>query len=333
MIKHCQGQVVSPTGTSQTTPTSPLHPSMHNFPALEFTINPHQANVYMTAGNTPSLGLIYRNGVGANGESLPPSPQSQHSCINSPQGSPGPLSISPQDLNPFTINTNPNYDLMHQKFDSINLETNGQLNYGQQYNTANIALMQQQHQQQQQSPTMMMSNSLQSPGGSSQSNQSELIQQNCNELGKNNSTNGLIQQPDGSNSMSDDLIGSNPASNGANMINNSRSGMIFFRVRLRIKHILLLYFIGSISSSGSSCNQPTNSNGLFDEIDYSLAGMHQQNKGLDGENMGPNKTHKKSVPNIILTLTGDIEESQADYSNLNEIYLPGTLDLQVRIVS
>ena len=56
--------------------------------------------------------------VGQTGESLPPSPQSQHSCFNSPQGSPGPLSISPQDLNPFTANS---YDIMQKKFDSINL--------------------------------------------------------------------------------------------------------------------------------------------------------------------------------------------------------------------
>jgi hypothetical protein len=109
----------------QTTPTSPNHPSIQNLPSLEFTINSSQVNNYMS-------GSIYRNGVSPNhlnglstgmvsavtGESLPPSPQSQHSCFNSPQGSPGPLSISPQDLNPFTTN---NYDIMHKKFDSINL--------------------------------------------------------------------------------------------------------------------------------------------------------------------------------------------------------------------
>ena len=51
-------------------------------------------------------------------ESLPPSPQSQHSCFNSPQGSPDP-SLGSQDLSQFNpIN---NYDIMQKKFDSINL--------------------------------------------------------------------------------------------------------------------------------------------------------------------------------------------------------------------
>lgn len=54
-------------------------------------------------------------------ESLPPSPQSQQSCFNSPQGSPGPHSISPQDINPFSCN---NYETMQKKFDLFNLDTN-----------------------------------------------------------------------------------------------------------------------------------------------------------------------------------------------------------------
>ena len=72
-------------------------------------------------------------------ESLPPSPLSQHSCFNSPQGSPDP-SISPKDLNFF--NPSNSYDQMHKKFDSIHLETNNQ----------------QQQQQQAYSPGMMTYN-------------------------------------------------------------------------------------------------------------------------------------------------------------------------------
>jgi hypothetical protein len=122
----------------QTTPTSPNHPSIHNLPSLEFTINSSQVNNYMSGSvyrnGVVSVGgagtTVHLNGLGAagmvsgggsaavTGESLPPSPQSQHSCFNSPQNSPGPLSISPQDLNPFSTNS---YDIMHKKFDSINL--------------------------------------------------------------------------------------------------------------------------------------------------------------------------------------------------------------------
>ena len=76
---------------------------------------------------TCSFNNIGGGGVNnGNNESLPPSPQSQQSCFSSPQGSPGPLSISPQDMNPFSSN---NYDLMHKKFDSIKLETNVYSNY------------------------------------------------------------------------------------------------------------------------------------------------------------------------------------------------------------
>jgi hypothetical protein len=119
---------------STSTPTSPLQPPQpsSSIPSLEFTINSTQVNNYLSGsggGNkllNGSLNGMYRsntsgtgNGsVGGANESLPPSPQSQHSCFNSPQGSPGPISISPQDLNPFTSN---NYDIMHKKFDSINL--------------------------------------------------------------------------------------------------------------------------------------------------------------------------------------------------------------------
>lgn len=117
---------------STSTPTSPLQPPQpsSSIPSLEFTINSTQVNNYLSgSGNKLLNGGVngmYRsntsgtgNGsVGGANESLPPSPQSQHSCFNSPQGSPGPISISPQDLNPFTSN---NYDIMHKKFDSINL--------------------------------------------------------------------------------------------------------------------------------------------------------------------------------------------------------------------
>ena len=126
-------------------PSSPHQiPSINSpLPSLEFTINSQQVNSYINGlqnGGGPTSGSLaalnsptnpncnilntiikYRNGginqAGMNQESLPPSPQSQQSCFNSPQGSPGPLSISPQDLNPFT--SNQNYDIMQKKFDSI----------------------------------------------------------------------------------------------------------------------------------------------------------------------------------------------------------------------
>ncbi len=116
--------------SAQSSPTSPLHPSAQNFPALEFTIS----NYVPSSPNLSSTGhsqnnIVYRTNSASTcttgAESLPPSPQSQHSCFNSPQGSPGPISISPQDMNPFTSNNNNNnYDIMQKKFDSINLETN-----------------------------------------------------------------------------------------------------------------------------------------------------------------------------------------------------------------
>ena len=50
---------------------------------------------------------------------MPPSPK-QQSCFNSPQGSPGPHSISSQqDINSFPCN---NYETMQKKFDLFNLE-------------------------------------------------------------------------------------------------------------------------------------------------------------------------------------------------------------------
>jgi len=122
--------------SAQSSPTSPLHPSVQNFPALEFTINNYMPsspnnnnnnsnNIVSSSNNN----IVYRTNSASTcttqgAESLPPSPQSQHSCFNSPQGSPGPISISPADLNPFTSN---NYDIMQKKFDSINLETNNSL--------------------------------------------------------------------------------------------------------------------------------------------------------------------------------------------------------------
>lgn len=49
---------------------------------------------------------------------MPPSPKSQQG-FSSPHGSPGPHSISPQDLNPFSCN---NYETMQKKFDLFNLD-------------------------------------------------------------------------------------------------------------------------------------------------------------------------------------------------------------------
>ncbi|CAF0848139.1 unnamed protein product [Brachionus calyciflorus] len=135
--------------SSQSTPTSPLQPPSQGLPVLEFTVNTQQVNNYMTGINLVNSNIIlnsnknsnqnnglYRNvpvNTGANCESLPPSPQSQQSCFNSPQGSPGPISISPQDLNPFSTSTtnttnnatsNNSYDIMQKKFDSIDLGSN-----------------------------------------------------------------------------------------------------------------------------------------------------------------------------------------------------------------
>lgn len=121
--------------SAQSTPNSPLNPP--SIPSLEFTVNSQQVNSYLSGNllnglgggaltnstnpnaNNHMNGNLYRtasagNNImnnGINGESLPPSPQSQQSCFNSPQGSPGPLSISPQDINPFTSN---NYDIMQK---------------------------------------------------------------------------------------------------------------------------------------------------------------------------------------------------------------------------
>ncbi len=143
----------SPSHSQITTPTSPIsssHPSVQSLPPLEFTVNSSHVNNSNNNGNSNYLsnntnqnnsntsymshpGGLYRNSgtmhnsigglnamspMGDGGGSLPPSPQSQQSCFNSPQGSPGPLSVSPQDVNPFTTNS---YDIMHKKFDSINL--------------------------------------------------------------------------------------------------------------------------------------------------------------------------------------------------------------------
>jgi hypothetical protein len=136
--------------THQSTPTTPLNPSMTS--TFEFTVNNsymnnnlingcqntsivssnQMGNVNNLTNGTSSINGVhtlingnsmvlnkYRNNVNQTtvngGESLPPSPQS---CFNSPQGSPGPLSISPQDLNPFTSN---NYETMHKKFDTFSL--------------------------------------------------------------------------------------------------------------------------------------------------------------------------------------------------------------------
>ncbi|RNA16760.1 hypothetical protein BpHYR1_003031 [Brachionus plicatilis] len=116
--------------SAHSTPTSPLH-SNQAMPILEFPINSSKMNNY--SKNMMNNG-VYRNApgnIGQNGgESLPPSPQSQQSCFNSPQGSPDPLAISPQDMNPFTSSNN--YEIIQQKFDGIKLDSsNNQFNFGQ----------------------------------------------------------------------------------------------------------------------------------------------------------------------------------------------------------
>lgn len=130
----------SPTTPYVSSPNSPLHPSMQSLPSLEFTINSQQlSTIQSQSGGTLSQSLakprsktnsisgsgnnIYPGSIPQANESLPPSPLSQHSCFNSPQGSPDP-SLSPQDINFF--NPSNSYDLMHKKFDSINLENGNQ---------------------------------------------------------------------------------------------------------------------------------------------------------------------------------------------------------------
>ena len=126
---------------------SPNIPSTPAFP-LEFNLNSQQIQNYNSPNlqnglnannntlnnslNNNGLGTVFRTNSNSNvvngGESMPPSPQSQHSCFNSPQGSPGPHAISPQDLNPFSNNNSNNnnnminnYDTLQKKFDSFNL--------------------------------------------------------------------------------------------------------------------------------------------------------------------------------------------------------------------
>ena len=120
---------------------------MHSLPSLEFTINSQQPATInsqqqlqqnprsKTNSATSSGNNNIHPGMGAN-ESLPPSPLSQHSCFNSPQGSPDPA-LSPQDINFF--NPSNSYDLMHKKFDSINLETGNQQQQQQQQLKQNYA--------------------------------------------------------------------------------------------------------------------------------------------------------------------------------------------------
>jgi hypothetical protein len=82
---------------------------------------------------------MYRNNNNNNpNESLPPSPKSQQqSCFNSPLGSPGPHSISTQDINPFNYNGYESMAKICMGVDLINLETTQQSTYNNPFNNSN----------------------------------------------------------------------------------------------------------------------------------------------------------------------------------------------------
>jgi hypothetical protein len=297
-----------PTLQVQSTPSSPLNPSIQTLPSLEFTINSQQINnCYSVVGNMLNGTNMYRsasnsNGLnGAGGESLPPSPQSQQSCFNSPQGSPGPLSISQQYLNPFTSN---NYDIMQKKFDSINLDASNSASFAANqyaaavYNqsalvpppSAALYQQQQQQQQQQQNKNGLMNNKPDS-SDSLNSNNTNInnngVHHNNGMNGNNGNGNNSSTSNNSPNSIDNDI--------GANQIINSRSG--------------------SLSSNGSGGPNQLTNNGLYDnDLDLqNISSQYQQNhnnqqqhttNGNQTNNPIINKTHKNSIPNIILTYSG-----------------------------
>lgn len=245
----------------------------------------NNASMYRSASN--SNGLNGGNGV-AGGESLPPSPQSQQSCFNSPQGSPGPLSISPQDQNPFTTN---NYDIIQKKFDSINLDASNSTSFNPYtnpaaYNQSNIVLVPPPNGAMFPTKTNHI-NKHDTGGGDNSNSTGGSTGTNCNSSTNNNSPN----------SIDSDIVG-------AAQIISSRSG--------------------SLSSNGSGTHQ-LSSNGLYDEIEMHNPQQYQpyQNSpntltpnstnnsnsnntlNTNGTNSNiVNKTHKNSIPNIILTYSG-----------------------------
>ena len=284
--------------TVQSMPSSPHQiPSINSpLPSLEFTINSQQIQNYLSGLSNGALNsptnqqsnilnniIQYRNGSGIthlngiNGESLPPSPQSQQSCFNSPQGSPGPLSISPQDLNPFTTQ---NYDIMQKKFDSINLETNHA-----NYNNNNISQQQHHHQSYNSSNNLILSspphthnhNSI-SPDNNLSNNTNENNNVNINE---NLNTTESIESDIGGfvlNSRSDSMS-SNSSSSGNQ--NND-----FNEIELQNLNT------NSFKNNDLNHNQTQSNNNT------------KKNENNNNSNNNTIKNHKNSIPNIILTYSG-----------------------------
>lgn len=323
-------------GGVQSTPTSP---SMQTLPSLEFTItSAQQQQQYMTMLNQNGVptSAMYRTGSSSNGginggESLPPSPQSQQSCFNSPQGSPGPLSISPQDLNPFTSNNNSNnyeHDMMQKKFDSFNLvcfsiffwfkffrmflklkiiinlkdasNSTSFSPYTNAYNSNKIVLAQPPN----------MSNL---PNGTHNNNN------NSNNPNKNNvglvnmGNNQQTQQPkplDAINGGDQCVINANgninTTSNGNNTSSTNATNNSTSIENNESPHQIQSSRSGSLSSNGSGSNL-MNNNGMFEEntdfsINYQLSNSQQQQQHLTNANGNGNlKSHKNSIPNITIS--------------------------------
>lgn len=287
----------SPSTPYVSSPNSPLHPSMYSLPSLEFTVNPQLVtNQYVpsqsngvtkspnkcrskTNSKNGSANSIHPNPSCANinpNESLPPSPLSQQSCFNSPQGSPD-TSLSPKDANLFT--TSHSYDLMHKKFDSINLENNGQ--------------------QQGYNPSMMPYNLISPTHGSSQSfplgsptcgTQSPMFNvqisnqgQHLPLMGLNSPTNG---QPSENVAWNTDTLTNKYDTNGD--------------VSSWENHSAIDSRSGSLSSS-SSVN-----NNLIDE-EFQNGQNNQQNvlnnSMYQSNNIDTIRQHKNSIPDIIFTFS------------------------------
>ena len=288
---------------SLSTPTSPSHPSnQSSLPALEFTITNYNGNIVngsLTVGNGNG-GYNYRNNNNNpnSNESLPASPQSQQSCFNSPQGSPGPISISPQDVNPFTsVNS---YDQMHKKFDQINLDSSGGGGYN--YSMAPSLTLASPPSHKHSNGLVDQKNGVSNNNNNNNNNSSSSNNENKMSSMINNNANGVMLDLVNENNNNNTNTSTNSANNTNS--NNSRSG--------------------SLSSSGSGMAlNGLSSNGMIEDIDLQSLQNQQANLGI---NLGDNglrldlnnnnnnsnvninsllsKTHKNSIPNIILTYSG-----------------------------
>ena len=315
----------------QSVPSSPhqLPSILSPLPSLEFTINSQQVNSYLnglqsgalnsSSGGSPGAPPLnqnsnilsnivqYRNGgmsQGMNGESLPPSPQSQQSCFNSPQGSPGPLSISPQDLNPFTTQ---NYDIMQKKFDSINLEA-GQQNYN------NSVHQQQHHQQQQQhynnnfvlaSPPHPSSNM---SGGSSKNAHNSISSDNTNANNSSNSNDGsstnVNESLNTTESIESDIgafvLNSRSDSISSNSSSSGNQNNDFNEIELQ--NLNSSYKNNDPNNNSNSISNSNKTNKINDANNSNCNTSNSNNN--NNSNIINMKAHKNSIPNIILTYSG-----------------------------